>query len=182
MPAVNESASEPVRLRPVAETDLPDLERRWAQDPDTVGEHNWGGWTDARWTREWQETRLLGDKPVLLVEVDGTVVGFVDWQKVQTGNRGVHCFEFGIVLWPGQRGKGYGTQAQRLLARYLFAHSPVNRIQAWTEAGNIAEQRSLEKAGFAREAVLRGYTFRDGAWRDVVVYGMLRAELPEVRA
>ena len=54
----------------------------------------------------------------------------------------------------------------------------MNRIQARTELGNVAEQRALEKAGFTREAVLREYYFRDGAWRDEVLYRMLRSELP----
>jgi RimJ/RimL family protein N-acetyltransferase len=169
--------SDSVRLRPVAEADLPDLERRWAEDSDTVGEYNWTGWSNPRWRSNWEEDRLLGDKPVLLIDVGGTVAGFVDWHRIETGGRGSFCWEFGIVLWPGERGKGYGTQAQRLLAEYLFANSAVNRIQAWTEAGNLAEQRSLEKAGFTRESVLRGYSFRGGAWRDVVYYGMLREEL-----
>jgi len=166
-----------VRLRPIKEADLPDLERRWATDPDTVGEHNWTGWSNARWTKRWQEDRLLGERPVLLIEVGATVVGFVDWHSLETGGHGSFCWEFGLSLWPDERGKGYGTLAQRQLAEYLFAHSTANRVQAWTETGNIAEQRSLEKAGFTRESVLRGYSFRGGAWRDVVYYGMLRDEL-----
>ncbi|MGH3167943.1 MAG: GNAT family N-acetyltransferase, partial [Trebonia sp.] len=59
---------------------------------------------------------------------------------------------------------------------YLFAHTPVNRVEAWTEDGNIAEQRSLEKAGFTQEGVRRGAAWRDGAWRDGVLYGILREE------
>nr|WP_261398556.1 GNAT family protein [Streptomyces misionensis] len=43
---------------------------------------------------------------------------------------------------------------QRLLVDYLFGHSPVVRLGANTETGNVAEQRSLEKAGFMREGVM----------------------------
>ena len=82
------------------------------------------------------------------------------------------------MIVPEFRGQGYGTAAQRLLARYLFAHTQgVNRVQAETEITNIAEQRALEKAGFTREGVLRGATFRAGKWHDQVVYGVLRAEV-----
>jgi RimJ/RimL family protein N-acetyltransferase len=35
-------------------------------------------------------------------------------------------------------------------------------------------QRALERVGFSREGVLRGYGFRDGKWRDGVIYGLLR--------
>lgn len=68
-------------------------------------------------------------------------------------------------MLPEARGRGYGTQAHRLLARYLFAHTPVHRVEASTEVGNVAEQRTLEKAGFTREGVTRGVGWRDGAWR-----------------
>lgn len=52
-------------------------------------------------------------------------------------------------------GGALGTAAQRLLVDYLFAHSPVVRLEADTETGTVAEKRSLEKAGFTREGVMR---------------------------
>jgi RimJ/RimL family protein N-acetyltransferase len=52
----------------------------------------------------------------------------------------------------------------------------VHRIEAATEAGNAAAQRSLEKAGFTREGVMRGVFWRDGAWRDGVLYSLLRTD------
>lgn len=170
--------TEGMRLRPVLEPDLERLEQIFA-DPDGIGVFNWGGFTSrTAWRRRFDENQLLGeDKSVLIIDLDGADVGFVSWNRVRTGQIS-HVLEFGITIWPEHRGKGLGTAAQKLLARYLFAHDPVNRIQAWTEKDNIAEQRSLEKAGFTREAVLREYFFRDGAWRDEVVYRMLRSELP----
>jgi RimJ/RimL family protein N-acetyltransferase len=82
----------------------------------------------------------------------------------------------GIGLLPQARGQGSGTEAHRLVVRYLFAHTTVHRIEAVTEAGNIAEQKALEKAGFAREGVRRGSLWRDGAWRDEVLYSVLRTD------
>jgi RimJ/RimL family protein N-acetyltransferase len=170
--------NEGMLLRPVLEQDLDRLDEMFA-DPGAIGVFNWGGFIDgSRWRRRFAENRLLADeKSVLMIDLGGEIIGFVSWTKVQTGQIS-HVFEFGISLWPEFRGKGHGTTAQRLLSRYLFAHDPVNRIQARTELGNVAEQRALEKAGFTREAVLREYYFRDGAWRDEVLYRMLRAELP----
>ena len=83
----------------------------------------------------------------------------------------------GIGLAPECRGRGYGSVAQRVLARYLFAHTQVNRIEATTEITNVAEQRALEKAGFTREGILRGATFRQGRWHDQVIYSVLRDEV-----
>jgi RimJ/RimL family protein N-acetyltransferase len=52
----------------------------------------------------------------------------------------------------------------------------VHRIWAGTEVGNIAEQKSLEKAGFTREGITRATGWRDGAWRDGVIYSLLRTD------
>lgn len=169
---------EGLRLRPVGEADLDLLDGMFA-DPNGIGEFNWGGFAgNVKWRRRFAEDGLLAeDKSVLMVDLDGETLGFVSWFRVQTGNT-VYCVEFGISLLPDARGKGHGAATQLLLARYLFAHAPINRVQAITEAENIAEQRALEKAGFVREAVMKGRTFRDGAWRDEVLYRMLRDELP----
>jgi RimJ/RimL family protein N-acetyltransferase len=83
-----------------------------------------------------------------------------------------------ITLLPEARGQGVGTEAQRQLVRYLFAHALVMRIEADTESGNIAEQRALEKAGFTREGILRSVAYRDGRWRDGVRYSVLCGDLP----
>ena len=78
---------------------------------------------------------------------------------------------------PPSAARGFGKLAQRRLAEYLFAHTQVNRIEASTESANIAEQKALESAGFTREGVLRGACFRGGAWRDMVLYSVLRGEV-----
>ncbi|WP_191254411.1 GNAT family N-acetyltransferase [Amycolatopsis oliviviridis] len=166
-----------VALRPVSEEDLPMLEAL-TNDPQATGKFEWHGWHDPHFLRRrWAETGMLAaDNGMLMIELDGRRLGFVSWHKTRTGSTS-YCWNAGLVLIPEARGHGYGTEAQRLLVRYLFAHTQMNRVEASTEAGNTAEQRSLAKAGFTREGVLRGYGFRDGAWRDHVLYSMLRSDL-----
>jgi RimJ/RimL family protein N-acetyltransferase len=53
----------------------------------------------------------------------------------------------------------------------------VQRVEASTDVENVAEQRSLEKAGYQREGVLRRAQYRAGDWHDLVVYSVLRGEL-----
>jgi RimJ/RimL family protein N-acetyltransferase len=166
-----------VQLRPVTEDDLPLLERL-SNDPAATGPHEWHGWSDpGSWRRRWAETGLLADNGGVLVVVRGADrAGNVSWRRTQTGPS-TYCWSIGIGLAPEFRGRGVGSAAQRILARYLFAHTQVNRIQAETEITNIAEQRALEKAGFTREGVMRGAMFRAGRWHDDVLYGVLRSEV-----
>ncbi|MEO6713505.1 MAG: GNAT family protein, partial [Mycobacteriales bacterium] len=59
---------------------------------------------------------------------------------------------------------------------HLFATTDVFRIEASTDVENVAEQRSLERAGFTREGVLRRAQFRSGAYHDIVLYSRLRTD------
>jgi RimJ/RimL family protein N-acetyltransferase len=165
-------------LRPAAEDDLPVIERL-TQDPEATGEFAWLGWYKLTRFRQWfAENRLISDDIGVLMVVRGDErPGFVSWYKVPS-TPGYYYWNIGIALLPEARGKGYGTEAQRLLARYLFANTTVQRIEAATEVGNVAEQRALEKAGFTREGVHRAAGWRDGAYRDGVWYSMLRTDQP----
>jgi RimJ/RimL family protein N-acetyltransferase len=171
--------SEKVILRPVREEDLPVLEAL-TLDQRTAGEFARHGWFDpGLWRRRWAANEMISENGGVVMVVRGgdEPLGFVNWRR-QPCTPAAYYWEIGIALLPEARGHGYGTEAHRVLARYLFAHTPVNRVEARTETGNAAEQRALEKAGFTREGVVRGCGWRDGAWRDGVIYGLIRADLP----
>ncbi|WP_331766493.1 GNAT family protein [Embleya sp. NBC_00896] len=170
-------SDDPVILRPAREDDLA-LFELFVTDPDATGRFQWQGWSDpGRWRRTWAENGLLGeDAGQLIVAAGADRLGFVAWRKAVT-SRTSWCWNIGIQLLPQAQGRGVGTRAQLMLVRYLFAHTPVVRIEADTETENIAEQRALEKCGLTREGVLRSLVFRDGRWRDVVRYSVLRTDL-----
>jgi RimJ/RimL family protein N-acetyltransferase len=170
--------SDRIALRPVREDDLPVM-NSLLQDPASSGEFAWFGWSDPlRFRRAWDADRLLGENGGALMVVRGDErLGFVNWRRRPTTPAG-YCWTMGIAMLPPARGQGYGTEAHRLLARYLFAHTTAHRIEAATEVGNVAEQRALASAGFTREGVSRGIGWRDGAWRDGVTYSILRTDPP----
>ena len=167
-----------LELRPVRDSDIGTLEAL-TQDPGTTGEFQWFGWNDLRrWRHGWTENGLIGpDGGTLMVVRDAERLGLVNWRRRQI-TPAASCWAIGVILLPHARGLGDGTQAHRLLARYLFAHTTAHRIEAGTEVDNIAEQKALERAGFTREGVTRGVGWRDGAWRDGVIYSLLRTDPP----
>lgn len=167
-------------LRPVRPDDLALLER--LRGPEASAPYNWFGYQDAgELRRRFEQDGLLGPDAGFLVIVlaDGTPVGDIGWSAVNHGRPPTsRCWNMGITLLPEYRGRGIGTAAQVLFARYLLATTTVNRIEASTDVTNLAEQRSLEKAGFTREGIMRGCQFRAGAWHDMVLYSFLRSDLP----
>jgi RimJ/RimL family protein N-acetyltransferase len=171
-----------VHIRPIRESEL-DLVASLSQDPDQAGPFGFFGYRDpGRLRRAFAENGLLaedrGSLAVALGEATepGEFLGDVSWHRVTTGPSS-HSWNIGIGLLASARGHGYGTRAQRLLAEYLFAHTQLNRVEATTEVDNAAERRSLEKAGFTFEGVLRGACFRDGKWRDMASYSIVRGDV-----
>jgi RimJ/RimL family protein N-acetyltransferase len=164
-------------LRPVTAEDLWVLERQ-ADDPEAGGLYNWSGFRDIAGTRRrFEDNRLIGpDGGCLIVQLPQGVAGTVSWGLVTYGIPAWNCWNIGISLLPQFRGRGHGTAAQHRLAAYLFDTTPAQRVEAYTDVENVAEQRALEKAGFTREGTIRSAQFREGRWRTLHLYSVLRDE------
>ncbi len=173
-----------MRLRPVETRDIGWLVAM-AGDPVLIGEHNWpGSAVDADERTREMTARLDADgmigewKGTMVVELgDGTPIGDVSWRSEKWGpSEKSRCLAFGIALLPQHRGKGHGTEAQRLLVGHLFSRTSTHRIQTDTAVDNPAEQRALEKIGMVREGVIRQAEYRNGQYHDHVLYSILRSE------
>jgi RimJ/RimL family protein N-acetyltransferase len=72
----------------------------------------------------------------------------------------------GLVGWwllPAGRGRGLASRAVRLLARYAFTELGLARLEAGIATGNTASLAVAERAGWAREGIMRsGFPARDG--------------------
>jgi RimJ/RimL family protein N-acetyltransferase len=169
-----------VRLRDVTLADA-DMLDEWANDPREKG-----GFSDFGEERQPTPRDALAKGPlrndrngVLIVEriEDGEPLGTVGWHRVNYGPPPhSDAWNFGIDIRPDFRGQGYGTEAQRLVARWLFDNTDLNRVEASTDVENVAEQRALEKAGFVREGIQRGAQFRAGAYHDLITYSRIRTD------
>ena len=110
-------------------------------------------------------------RPLAIVDaLDGTFLGAIE---VRLGAEG----SIGYWVAPEARGRGVGTRALRLLARWAVTEGGVERLELTTHPENIASQRVAEKCGFVREAVLRSHIrFREGR-RDSVLFSLLPSDL-----
>ncbi|PRY27971.1 RimJ/RimL family protein N-acetyltransferase [Pseudosporangium ferrugineum] len=162
-------------MRPVAESDLP-LFRRMTHDRELVC-NNWYGFRDPTGPeRRFAKDGYLGaDDSRVMVQADDETAGLLSWTAGESGPGGRY-WEIGILLLPEWRGRGIGWRAQAMLCDYLFANTTVQRIQAGTQPENIAEQKSLTKAGFTFEGAIRACEFRAAQWRDVLLYSRLRTD------
>src|SRR5262245_22041620 len=82
---------------------------------------------------------------------DATPIGRFYWREWRFGGPSDPLVDWELNIFladPRERGKGYGTAAQRLAASYLEALPETRSLFAFTLADNNAERRALLKAGF----------------------------------
>lgn len=173
---------EKIYLRPFKRTDIAYLQTHFG-NPEVTSEFNFFGFQNSEGLeQEYNKNGFISDtfNRLAVVTHNEQIVGMIDYRPVRHGpSQGNIVYFFGIELAEEHRGLGYGTEAHKLLVRYLFATHPIVRIETLTDSENKAEQRALEKSNFTREGVMRQAQWRNGAWHDLVLYSILRQELPE---
>jgi aminoglycoside 6'-N-acetyltransferase len=111
-----------------------------------------------------------------VIEVDGEVVGAIQYHE----ENDPMYRQAGIVIFltTSRHGQGLGTEAIRVLARYLFEERGHHRLTIDPAADNAAAIRAYEKAGFCRVWIMRNYERGpDGVGHDGLLMDMLREEL-----
>jgi ribosomal-protein-alanine N-acetyltransferase len=77
---------------------------------------------------------------------------------------------FGRPYW----GTGSNLESKALVAALAFETLGLDRLTAWANTRNGRSQAALERVGFEREGVLRGWHRHGSERHDVVVFGMVR--------
>jgi RimJ/RimL family protein N-acetyltransferase len=112
----------------------------------------------------------------LAIEADHELVGQIEARQPRDAMPS-GAFELGIALFEERRGRGFGSEAIRLLTLHLFEAMDARRVQASTAAANVAMRRVFEKLGFAEEGLMRAFVpSTDGVREDYVLYAVTRDE------
>lgn len=103
---------------------------------------------------------------IILRKTDQRPVGSVYLRDIdRTHNKA----EYGIFIGEEEAlGKGYGTEAAKLMIAYAFHEEGLHKLMLRVLAENVRAQRSYEKAGFVKEAYLKDEVFLDGRYQDVI--------------
>lgn len=117
---------------------------RYVPDPDMTRE----GYAYNREAVERYHAEKTGDsqRRLFAVCLDGEVIGEISLKRLDL-KKG--CATMSIVLACDKfKGKGYGTEAERLLLDYAFGTLGLGCVYADTVLRNKKSQRVLEKVGF----------------------------------
>jgi RimJ/RimL family protein N-acetyltransferase len=88
-----------------------------------------------------------------------------------------HVATFGIAVGDKKYwSKGYGTEAAGLIIRYGFEQLNLHRISSSAFSFNERSIKMHLKVGFKEEGRQREVVFKNGAYHDEVMFGLLRDE------
>lgn len=111
---------------------------------------------------------------VFAVRFQGQLVGLVNLDGLDWPNSHV---EIGIALTdPAARGQGLAKEAVSLLIRYCFLELGLHRIWARIVADNSPSLKLFGALGFRHEGTLRQHVLRNGQYRDMHLFSLLRDE------
>ncbi len=117
--------------------------------------------------------RARGDRFIWIVEADDSPCG---WITLVVANWEHGLSEIGYALSTPFQGKGIMARALVILFPEIFLRTSIERLEARCSVENLASQRVLDKLGFTREGVLRGYFRLRGERVDHVLYSLLRED------
>ncbi len=81
-----------------------------------------------------------------------------------------------LIGEPENRGQGLGGEALSALLDYAFGELGLYRVYLRVLAYNEPAIRLYRRLGFRGEGRLRAQVWQEGAWHDVLLFGLLRDE------
>ena len=85
-------------------------------------------------------------------------------------------FKYGLFLLEEFKGKGYGSEAVKIMLNYYFNELRYNKVNVYIYDYNKPSIKFHEKLGFKKEGRLRQMAYSNGKYHDTIVYGMLKDE------
>lgn len=118
--------------------------------------------------------RLFAEPLTWVIEVDGRCIGEARLHHLDRENSRAR-YAIGIFD-PAAWGKGFGTEATRLVLGHAFDVLGLHRVDLRVLDFNRRAIAAYEKCGFVREGVERDGAFIAGEWQTDVIMSILEPE------
>ena len=115
------------------------------------------------------------EKHAWVIEAEGKLVGALRIHSINPADKRGNI-AIGI-LDPQALGRGYGTEAMRLLLDHAFGALGLHRLSCRVLASNTRAIASYKKVGFVEEGRERESACIGASWEDDVIMGILASDL-----
>lgn len=168
-----------VTLRPIEKEDL-DFVRGLINDPEM--ERTVVGWAwplsrkdEEQWYASFRNSES-SLRYIIETEDDGLVgltgLANIDWKNGSAKGAGIR-------VRSGVQTRGIATDAYMTMFKFAFDELRLNRVSTSAFDDNIASLGFQEKCGCKREGVIRQAIFKNGAYKNLILMGILAEEYRE---
>jgi [ribosomal protein S5]-alanine N-acetyltransferase len=133
--------------------------------------------------RKWVEDKIFNDRDSIYLAVclkeDDRMIGYtcitnIDFRNLKAEMGGTLIGD--KTLW----GKGYGREAAELRLIYLFEQYPINRNYVYCLEEHGPTIKMLLSLGYKQEGVLRQDVYKNGEFKNMLLFSMLRNEYDQL--
>ena len=134
----------------------------------------------AAFNESWQKKVNTTEAVFFTVAVNGAPVGYASLMRIDPANATI---EVGNIMYsPALQRTPAATEAQYLLARYVFDELGNRRYEWKCNARNAPSRRAALRYGFQFEGIFRQHMIVKGRNRDTAWFSMLDSEWPARKA
>ena len=182
IPLFEELRGERVLVRPYRESDAQALFEAVAESRDHL--RPWLPFADTHQSAEESRDWIIHQVANWLLRED-LIVGI--WEAATNrylGGSGLHphnweirYFEIGYWICASASGRGYITEAVKLLTDYAFTALAAKRVEIRCDERNVRSAAVPQRLGFVQEGRLRNYELApDGTLRNMLVFSLIPAD------
>ena len=128
--------------------------------------------------RKWIEDKIFNNQNqlyLLISTIEGNIsIGYICATNIDYINRKAQWG--GIVIVSEFAGKGYGTEASKLLLGHLFEELGMNMVYGFWKEDNGVSLKMAEKLGFQKNGLVRDFVYKQNKFYNAYLYSILKSE------
>jgi len=167
-----------VYLRAIDQSDLNAAYREWFNDEEVCrynSHHRFPNYDENM--HAYYESVIKSRQNLILAICDKETdehIGNIALENIDPINRSA---EYAILIGSSaSHGKGIGRDATKLILTHGFEQLGLERVYCGTSDDNIGMQKLAAAVGFKEEGRARRAMFKNGSFKDVISYGLLKDE------
>lgn len=128
--------------------------------------------------KKWIEDKIFNNKhqiylAICLIETK-EIIGYLGINEIDFRNSKAQWA--GINIDKTKSGKGYATEAAKMMLKFSFEELGLNRFYGYWLDTNVPSIKMAEKLGFIKEGLIRGFVFKKNCFQNAYLMSILKEE------
>lgn len=170
------------RLRELERKDLPEI-NKWRNDPELISflgaPYRYINLdVDEKWFDSYMANRNSTVRCAIVSDDSDTILGLISLTDVNYLNQSATLHI--MIGKSDNQEKGIGTFAVNEMLSHAFNNMNLQRVELDVLADNERAIHLYEKVGFVKEGTKRKAVYKNGVFKDMLIYSILKGEMAKI--